>query len=348
MKVLCEYSNAGPRTVRTGWLRALESAGHNTMFWLTDKKSAFDAFNEFSPDIFLGTTQTLTPAIAKCIAKRPNIKVALFATAWGDNISKIDLKKYPIDVVSEQEKLAVAELKATTGRPDFVFIHLTDKNVEGNLGGWRTIGVEPVGIMNAADPFEYLGGQERDFLRCDVGFCGGYWGYKARNLNKYILPLCHPSEGLNVKIFGNQPWGVDCYLGNLEDPLVKDLFKSATVCPNVSEPHSTDLGFDIIERPFKVLASGGFCVSDYVAEAREIFTESELIMTKTPQEFHRLIKHYIKKPDDRIPFINAGRHKVLKEHTYFHRVAKMLKYFGLAGEAISVMESYNKIFAKEL
>jgi spore maturation protein CgeB len=98
---------------------------------------------------------------------------------------------------------------------------------------------------------------------------------------------------------------------------------------NVSEPHSTDLGFDIIERPFKVLAAGGFCISDRVDEMSEIFTESELMRASSPKDFANLVRYYVAHPEERQKFVAAGQAKVLAAHTYHHRVAQMLKEFGL-------------------
>ena len=338
MKILCEYTPSGPHYVRSGWGKAFKAAGHDFRFWVRETKSAFDAFGEFEPDIFLGTTYGVDRATAKCIAARPEMKVGLFASAWGPRIDEIDLEKYPIVVVSEQEKRLMENLKETTGKPDFVFIHVTDKYLEPTMAGWYDIGIQPLGILNAADIVDYRPAEALPELKCDVAFCGGFWGYKGRNLTDYILPLCHPSSGLNVKIFGNKPWPVHSYLGTINDDKVRHLFNSATVCPNVSEPHSTDLNWDIVERPFKVMSSGGFCVSDFVGEAREIFTPSELIMCDSPKKFGDAIRYFVEHPEERQPYIEAGQMAVLKKHTYFDRVFQMLTAWGLEVAACHMLE----------
>lgn len=339
LKILCRYDPSGPHYVRSGWGKAFKAAGCDFRFWVPDSKSAFDAFSDFEPDIFLGTTYDMDRALVKCITARPEMKVGLFASAWGDRINDVDLAKYPIVVVSEQEKRVIEHLKQTTGKPDFVFIHVTPKFLEPTMGGWRSIGVEPLGILNAADIVDYRPATRLPELMCDVAFCGGYWGYKGRNLTDYIIPLCHPSTGLNVKIFGNKPWPVHSYLGTIKDENVRHLFNSATVCPNVSEPHSTDLGWDIVERPFKVMSAGGFCISDYVEEAREIFKPSQLIMCETPQKFRDAVQWFVEHPEERAPYIKDGMEAVLKNHTYLDRVSMMLNNFTLEEEAAKVMEA---------
>lgn len=340
MKVMCDYTPSGPHYVRTGWGHAFQAAGHDFRFWVRESKSAFDAFRDFEPDLYIGTTYDLDRPTAKCIAARPNLRVALFASAWGPLIDRIDKAKYPVVVVSEQEKATIQRLKAETGRPDFVFIHVTGKYLEETMGGWRSIGVEPVGVLNAADLHDYYRGVPREALKCDVAFVGGYWGYKARNIDRYLLPLL--GGGTDAKLFGNKTWPVAEFLGLIEDRNVRDLFASATVCPNVSEPHSTDLGFDIIERPFKVLSAGGFCVSDHVDEMREVFSEDELPTAATPKEFHSKVRYFVRNPGERAGYMERGRAKVLAAHTYHDRVAQMFAQLRLPQEAANVLAAKAK------
>lgn len=332
MRILIEYTDAGPSFVRRGWANVFAALGHSVAFWRPEVKPAFDVFSEFSPELFLGTTYGVDRAVLKCIQRRPELKVGLFCSAWGEMASAVP-EEFPITRVTEAEKAAIAALKETCGNPHFVFSHVTESNVEGMLGGWREIGVTPVGILNAADTFSYPLGQVKPHLTCDVGFIGGWWEYKARNLAPYMLPLCHESSGLKVKIFGNQKWPVAQYLGTLDEADASNLFASATVCPNISEPHSTVMNYDIVERPFKILAAGGFCVSDAVGEMNDVFPGDTLLRASSPKTFHEMVRHYVTNPEERQHFMAAGRKHVLKHHTYFQRVQQMLSLFGLNEEA---------------
>ena len=123
----------------------------------------------------------------------------------------------------------------------------------------------------------------------------------------------------NIKIFGGSDWPVVQYAGKISNENVKHAFRSATVCPNVSEPHSQDFGYDIIERPFKVLMSGGFCISDYVESmANDVFTNDEVLFAKTPEEFEQLIQYYVNHPKEAALYAEKGFNCVLQNHTYFH------------------------------
>ena len=149
----------------------------------------------------------------------------------------------------------------------------------------------------------------------------------------------------HIKIFGGSDWPVVQYLGRIASENVGALFASATISPNISEPHSQDFGYDIIERPFKILMCGGFCISDYVESmANDVFTKEEIIFAKNPKEFKTLIDYYIKNPDKRNRHIEAGYNLVVQNHTYFHRVAKVLSELGMDSEADKCMKTMMNFF----
>lgn len=343
MKVLCVYTAAGPSWVRNGWARVFQACGHTFRFWDAAQQSCHDAFSEYEPDLFIGTTYDFGRPELKCVKARPNMKVILFASANGPYLKDVDLKKFPLVVTSDEEKRRMAQLKKETGKPDFVFIHSSGRWLDGTMSGWKELGIPYHGILNACDAHLFLGGKVRPELVCDWGYVGNRWEYKSVNQNPYLLPLCHPDLALRGKIFGSGGWdGVSQWLGTISDEDQRDLFVSAKVCPNVSEPHSTTFGFDVVERPFKVLGAGGFCVSDYVDEARDLFAENELLMCRTPHEFHETVKHFVRHPDERIPYIRDGQRAVLNEHTYHHRVSQMLAALGMEKEAKGSMDAYRK------
>jgi hypothetical protein len=345
MKVLCRYSGGGSVPVRTGWGRVFAALGHQFSFWNSEGKSAFDVFSEYEPDLYLGTTyDDIDRAVIKNIRKRPNMKVALYASAWGPRADALDPKEYPIVRVSQQEIDILGKLKEETGKPDFVFLHVADHNLEDVLGGWRLIGITPIGVLNAADTFAYAGGIQREHLRSDVSLVGGYWPFKARNIDRFLLPLCHSSKNLNVKIWGNGQWPVTQFLGYCQDETMKDIFASARVCPNVSEPHSTSPLYrsDIVERPFKAALSG-LVVSDYVEEAEVVF-KGVLEMAKTPEEYEQKIRYWINSnEEERNEYKARLRKVVLDEHTYFHRIRKILKNLGMSEEASRCLSFYKSI-----
>jgi len=156
---------------------------------------------------------------------------------------------------------------------------------------------------------------------------GGYWPYKGQVIDEYLFPLLHPVNKYKVKIFGNQPWPANQYCGVIGDQYEKNLFASAKICPNLSEPHAQKFGFDVNERIFKVLYAGGFCISDNV-ESYKMFGDG-IVIADSPEDFREKIDYYLANPEKAAKIATKGHKCVRQNHTGFHRVTKILAELGL-------------------
>ena len=346
MKIL--ISNDGPHAhyyIRMSWLKVFSAMGHEVEIWEKGHTPAFDVFDEFEPDIFMGQTYNLDEAIFKCIKQRPHMKVVMRASDWGDIQKDIDLEKYPVLVAQEEEKRLLESLKEETGKPDFVHNHYTQSWIDVTHNRWQDmLGIKPVSLIHAADLYDFHPKPRLSVLDCDIAFVGGYWPYKAERLDPYIVSLCHPVGDYKIKIFGSN-WPVVQNHGVIATDNISSLFASAKVCLNVSEPHSQDFGYDIIERPFKILSSGGFCISDYVESmANEVFTNNEIVFAKTPKEFKQLIDYYVNNPNERVPYMQSGYQCVIENHTYFERVSDIFKNLGMNEESERCLETKSNMF----
>lgn len=342
MKIMFRYRPCGPSFVNDGWARCFAAAGHQVAVWDASKKSAFDAFGEYEPDLFLGTTFELDNATEKCIRARHHMKVVLYASAFGHLIKSMDLQQYPIVAITDGEKRRIEKLKRETGKPDFVHLHVPPSYLESVLGGWREIGVTPIGILNGADTFAYSGGERREEYACDVAFVGGFWGYKSKNLSPYMLPLCHTDSPLKVRIMGNQPWPITQYVGTVREEEVRHVFASARVAPNVTEPHGTNHFSDLVERLFKVPIAGGLVVSDAALGLDEVFGKGVIPSVDTPAKFREMVRYYAREASDQERNIIKQRQRleVLSRHTYFHRTFQVFRELGLQREADQLLNVY--------
>ncbi len=79
-------------------------------------------------------------------------------------------------------------------------------------------------------------------------------------------------------------------------------------------------------------------VSDHVDELFGVFGDS-VPTAKTPQEFHKLVRHFAGRPLEREAYVEAARKVVLAGHTYHHRVARMLELLGLEVHSKSALEN---------
>lgn len=344
MKIL--IANDGPfahKYIRLGLARAFSACGHEAIIWELGQKSAFDMFDEFEPEIFYCPTYHLTDDIIKCLKERPYTKVACKASDWGIAQKDMDLNEYPILVANQKEIDTVLKLKDEIGKPDFVDIHYHQSSVNLTHSYWIDNGIKAIGLLSAADINDYIHGVSKPELECDIAFVGGYWPYKSKTLNKWLIPLCHPKENYKIKIFGNQPWGVPQYCGFIPTEEMRNLFASAKICPSISEPHSQVYGHDIIERPFKLLSCKAFVISDYVKSMEDNVFGDNLLYAKTPEEFKEKINFYLKNLDLRQEYIDKGYQHVINHHTYFHRAAQFFDALDLPYEAQNCLRIYGKI-----
>jgi hypothetical protein len=337
----------GPWFSRMGLAHVFQSVEHDVIHWYSEQKSAHDIFNENPQiDLFIGQTYTCGRALKKLIKQRPEMKVILQSSTWGLFADTINREKYPILFANDYEKKHIEELKKETGKPDFVFLHYDDKWIEPCLGHWNTIGVKPIGLMNAADTFTYMGGEIKQEYISDINYIGGRWPYKSQSLDKYILPLCnnftapHKKDGskITLKVFGNQGWqGTPQFLGSISEDEAKHVFASSRVGLNVSEPHSQALGFDCVERPHKYGINKVPVISDRVSTMADIFGDT-IAYYDTYEDLKQLILQYLEDDDLRVRQGKALYELVTAKHTYFDRVAKLLNELNMPDEVSRVME----------
>lgn len=325
---------------RAAWLKGFTEGGIQTLLWDCKNTPAFDVFDTFEPDVFLGQSYNLDSALLKCIYERPHLKMGLRAGDWGDFEHD---PRFNVLHISENEKRILEKLKKETGKPDFVHIHYAQDAVDQTHSSYKNIGIDAKSIIMCADVHEYSGASYDNSLACDIGFVGGYWPHKGIIIDKYLTPMCHPVGKYNIKIFGNQPWHVNQYCGFIKDNKVKDLFKSAKVCPNLSEPHAHEYGFDINERCFKILCAGGFCVTDNVTAIRKIFDGNGVVFAESPEDFVNKIEYYIDNTEERISLASLGQDFVLSNHTNFHRTSEILNLFGLQVDATRILNKWDSI-----
>ena len=329
MKILIKHEGSASHYIYTGLIKAFQLMGHDCVFWRHDIP-AFDIFNMFEPDLFIGQGYNLDRATLKCIKNRPSLKVLLKVGCWGEVCQDVDTEEYPILMQTEEEIRNVEKiasyLSAIQNLVLFNYVHPNRKNYL--MGTWEETVAKTIGLLPAADHTEYSKVKFDKNLQSTICFVGGYWPYKGRNLDKYITPLCYPVGKYNIKIFGNQPWPVPQYMGVANNETCKKAFASALICPNVSEPHANVFGFEVNERVFKLAASKAFFISDPIASLTEdIFADGEAVVAEGPKDFHSLIEYTIKNPETRDAHIKSCYETVMKSHTYKNRAKQIIESF---------------------
>lgn len=164
----------------------------------------------------------------------------------------------------------------------------------------------------------------------DISFVGA--GYKNRR--KFFEGLID----LDFKIWGNE-WDLNTILGRFiqrngeridTDEIVK-IFNATKININLhSSPYLEGInpyGDFVNPRTFEIAACGGFQLVDYRSELPELFEPGkEVVCISNIYDLRQKIKYYLNNPVEREKIALAGKERVLREHTYEHRMKSMLRF----------------------
>ena len=202
-------------------------------------------------------------------------------------------------------------------KPDFVYCYCSDAFVMDYYGFYTTKhGIPVVPFPTAADITIYKPQPRDEKFNGQIGWVGGYWPYKAKMLDVYVVPLL---KKYKCQVYGWGGWGNKKVINDDE---VAKLFSTAEICPSVSESHTRIHPVDVPERLFKVPAGGGFTIHSPTPAMKDLFG-SELPMAKDQDDWFRLIDFYLQNPEERMATAVKQRQTVLDRHTYFDRIYKM-------------------------
>lgn len=326
---------------RMGWYNAFRNSGIEVHMYECKRVPAFDIFDRVEPDIFIGQLYNIDTATIKCLKERPHLKYALRS-------GEFNRDEKPAEILyTNHAELNLLEDLVSINRPAFIYTHYLQEHIEKTHELFSSLfDLKLVGIPLCADIDTYYQGSYNKSLSCDIGFVGGYWPYKGISIDKYLGPFISDECDLKVKIFGNQPWSnTNKYCGLIKTELVKDLFVSSKICPNINEPHAHSYDGELNERCFKILSSGGFCISDSSAAAKKIFTKG-VVFAESPEDFHEKVRFYLGEPDLRAIIAKEGHDLVMQSHTNYHRASLMLKAFDEEQLSKQVLDAYNSRFLK--
>lgn len=325
MKILCRHESMASHYIYRGLGLAFDNLGHEFMFWNPKEKCAFDIFNEYKPDIFLGQGYNLDRAQIKCINNNPDLICLMKVGMWGDINEEFDHTKYEALFSSPTEALSIDAIN----KKDRLFLfNYGHKDYHDLLiKKWKNI-TNTFMLQLAADKYNFYP-DKQEKLSSDLCFVGGYWPYKGQNINKYILPLCNTVDKYRIKIGGNQLWPVPQYIGYVDDVLTRQLISSAKISIAVHEPHANKYGYEEESRIYNALACGTLVISDNVESYKKSFGD-DLLMFDNPIEYRDSIDYFLdpSNKDEKITKLNKLQQTVIKHHTYDSRVKNILRMIG--------------------
>ena len=190
---------------------------------------------------------------------------------------------------------------------------------------WIRRGMRVGSIPLACDTTQYHPQVSRvpEFEGIRMAFVGGYWPFKAIQLDKYLRPF---EEELIV--YGYSPWPYKGYRGLIPPEAEPSLYHQALLSPTINEPQVVNF-VGLNERVFKVLGSGGATIVDAIPAYRELFSEDELPIPRDEKEFTEIAREMLRNKDLRQKYSRCGRDAVISRHTYVHRARSILSAMDL-------------------
>ena len=308
MRVLLTHRPGGAYSfISDGWGNALTAKGHTVQRWDGEAQT----WDRFSPDLAIGCSGHRQP-----IPKKPNrgaCKVAIHVNPYGPiNVEpNINEAKHAIDWVTEQSPDAV-----------FGYGHEEDRKY---WSYWTEKLKFPWVPMPTAGDATLYGPQHSINRTADIVFVGGRWDYKAKNIDRYLLPILQAGK-LKYVLAGWGGWPHELGCTQVEDSYVPRLLASAKVGPCVSEPHTSRYGIDLPERLFKVALSGTFVVHDVVPGLDRYIPG--LVGHSTPLAYSDAVAYAVNNYDAHLSTIESYRKHILENHTYFNRMSVLLGELG--------------------
>lgn len=189
----------------------------------------------------------------------------------------------------------------------------------------------------AADPAVHrsltLTAAEQQEYGADVSFVGA--GYANR---RSLLPRWLSNEW-SFKLWGNE-WdgatGLSAVLqrngARIDTETCMKVFNATSV--NLNLHSSTGMGLDahpdfVNPRTFELAACGAFQLVDERTLLPDLFTPEEVACFRQTDEVPRLIRTWLNESEGRREHAEAARRRVLREHTYRHRMQDLLAAVGL-------------------
>lgn len=179
-------------------------------------------------------------------------------------------------------------------------------------------------MLTAAEQLEY---------GADVSFVGAGYANRRQLLPQWL------SDEWTFKLWGNEWEGATDLLGvlqrngdRIDTGTCMKVFNATTV--NLNLHSSTGTGLDahpdfVNPRTFELAACGAFQLVDERTILPELFTPDEVVCFRRSEDVPQLIKTWLSESAGRREHAEAARRRVLREHTYRHRVQELLAAVGM-------------------
>jgi spore maturation protein CgeB len=146
--------------------------------------------------------------------------------------------------------------------------------------------------------------------------------------SKYRERIINSLDGFDLHIYGDWGWrkiikgnNIE-FFGSLPHKDLRKLFVSSKINLNLT---TTPIKTTLTRRPFDVLACGGFVLSDYRQDIKSLLEiDKEIVCFQDEEELKKKISYFLKHPEECRWIVKKGQMRVLREHTYRHRMEEIV------------------------
>lgn len=330
------------RTIYNGYRNAFLELGHEFRPFTADDDFG-DLIESFQPDIFITASHFYyqkfidNDFVNSC--RNNGLFVFVWLDPWTSGLSAGRIN----EASSLKNNGRICELIKNDKLGDAYLLGI-DHADERMDGFEKAMNVTYHTVPLAADHTKIYPEFSNDFA-AEISFIGTYLPQKRESFCAQVFPL---KSKYDLRLYG-QDW---TYLSrvkswiqkagqffnvpilrslqkpslNLEDE--RKIYTSSLISINIHEDFQRRYGGDCNERTFKIPLAGGFEITDDVACIRKYFRAGEeIVIAENVSDWFEKIDYYIRHPDERVSIIEAGRKRVLAEHTYVHRVRQLLDIY---------------------
>lgn len=316
--LLCNRPGGAFAYITDGWFNAFRDAGFTVERW----SGQMVDWAQFNPDLYIGCSGHRQPIPIN----RRGTKVAIHVNPYSTvSVPGIDEAQHAIKWTVEQ-------------RPNVVFGYGFATHHTYWLNWVTKHNISWVPMPTAGDVVIYRMPAKED-RTIGLGYVGGRWGYKAKNIDKYLLPLAAVEP---VKIMGWGDWPDNTCSGSIDDNAVPAFFGQCRVAPCVSEPHTSVYGIDLPERVFKTALCGALPIHDPVVGLKDQIPS--LMVASDANHYIELCRIW-SQPDmesRRAAQAALVRKEIWQQHTYHHRLAGLLTALGFQRQSLSLLSALEK------
>ncbi|MBI5057052.1 MAG: glycosyltransferase [Nitrospirae bacterium] len=287
--------------------------------------------------------------IARCETFKPDLVFALAQSPLtADCLKRLKNNNIPTAYWFVEDFRLMDYWKNIAGLYDYFFvIQKGDLINEMKRAGVKNYHYLPLAASPDVHKKVEMPDDERDYYGSDISFVGaGY--YNRRNLFKGLLDH-------DFKIWGTD-WDMNSPLAQCvqragervdTDEIVK-IFNASKININLhsSTYHNgiNPFGDFVNPRTFEIAACGAFQLVDSRSELADLFEAGkEIIVFEGLEDLKQKITYYLDNPAERESIAESAKQRVLRDHTYEHRMVEMLEYLADNGFTPALWEQEGEI-----